>query len=233
MRISDEELLELHKNGLLHREIAEIAGCSTCAITSRLIKLGVRTRIPIDKDAVVKMHNDGMTDSEIANVMNCTRSNITACLNKLGYNGRKSKIDNIDLRNRISKSLIGRFVGEDNPNYKGYNTEKYIARGIFKTISKRLIRNSGYKCAACGCVGGNLETYHIKPFSIIMDEFFDTVYNGDINTIYYQLMSYDEFTDESNMVVLCEKCHHDVHYSDNHELSPYRWESATTIETGK
>ena len=36
--------------------------------------------------------------------------------------------------------------------------------------------------------------------------------------------------DETNMVVLCHDCHWKVHYSDNHELSPYRWESATTIE---
>ena len=188
--------------------------------------------MPIDKEEIVRMHNNGMTDSEIAKIMHCTRSNVTTCLNKLGYTSRKSKIDNIELRNRISASLIGRYTGKNNPNYKGYADEKLVARGIFKTISKRLIRNSGYKCTACGKIGGNLETHHIKPFSIIMNEFLNTAYNGDIDTIYDQLMSFDAFTDEGNMVVLCEKCHHDVHYSDNHELSPFRWESATTIETG-
>ena len=68
--------------------------------------------------------------------MGCKRSNITHHLNKAGITNRKSKIDNIELRNRISQSLIGRYVGENNPNYKGYTEEKQIARGIFKTISK-------------------------------------------------------------------------------------------------
>ena len=54
--------------------------------------------------------------------------------------------------------------------------------------------------------------------------------DGNIQTIYEQLMDYPDFVDETNMVVLCHDCHHDVHYSDNHELNPYRWESATTIE---
>ena len=43
-------------------------------------------------------------------------------------------------------------------------------------------------------------------------------------------MSYEDFIDEENLVVLCDDCHYKVHYSDDHELSPYRWESATTIE---
>ena len=232
MKISDDDLLKLHKEGLLHKEIAKIAECSTCTITSRLLRLGIRTRSPIDKTEVVRLHNEGMTDMEISKEMHCTRANITHCLNKLGYYGRKSKKDNIELRNKISNSLIGRYTGEKNPNYKGYKDEKQIARGLFKTISKRMIRNSGYRCAACGVTGGNLETHHIKPFSVIMSEFFESTYDGDINTIYEQLESYPDFIDETNMVVLCERCHHEVHYSDNHELSPFRWESATTIETG-
>ena len=172
-----------------------------------------------------------MQDVEIADALGCTRSNITVCLNKMGYSNRRSKVQNIDLRNRISQSLIGRFVGEKNPNYKGYTDEKEVARGIFKTISKRLIRNRGFSCEHCGKHGGDLQTHHIKPFSVIMAEFFNTKYDGEIENLYDELMSYPDFTDESNMVVLCRDCHHKVHYTDNPELSPYRWESATTIES--
>ena len=39
------------------------------------------------------------------------------------------------------------------------------------------------------------------------------------------------FINTDNMVVLCYDCHHKVHFSDDPELSPYRWESATTIES--
>ena len=183
--------------------------------------------IPIVK--IIELHNQGLYDQEIADLLGCCRSNITIRLKKAGFGSRRSKIDDVDLRNRISQKLIGRYCGEDNPNYKGYTDEKTIARGIFKTFSKRKIRESDYTCQACGKRGGDLETHHIKPFNIIFSEFVDDVYDGDINTIYDQLMGYDDFINESNMVVLCRKCHEDVHYLDNPELSPFRWESATTI----
>lgn len=162
--------------------------------------------------------------------MGCKRSNITHHLNKAGITNRKSKIDNIELRNRISKSLVGRYVGENNPNYKGYTEEKQIARGIFKTISKRKLRECNYTCQHCGKRGGDLDTHHIKPFKIILYEFSRNEYSGDINNLYHEITNYKDFIDEENMVVLCHDCHKKVHYSDNHELSPYRWESATTIE---
>ena len=65
---------------------------------------------------------------------------------------------------------------------------------------------------------------------MIFEEFINDIYSGNINNVYEELMNYNDFIDESNMVVLCHNCHWKVHYSDNHELSPYRWESATTIE---
>lgn len=228
-KIDDDKILELRKQGLLHREIAKQLGCSTCTITQRLNKLGVRS-YTVDKTQVESMHLSGMEDAEIAEKLGCSRSNITICLNRLGYTDRHSKIDKVDMRNRISQKLIGRFTGKNNPNYKGRSDEKTVARGIFKTFSKRLIRERNYTCEFCGSRGGDLETHHIKPFNLIMSEFFDAAYDGDIDTIYDQLMSYKDFTDESNMVVLCHDCHHKVHYTDNPELSPYRWESATTIE---
>lgn len=172
----------------------------------------------------------GFTDKEIAQKLGCERSNITYHLNKMGISDRKSKKDNIELRNRISQSLIGRYVGDKNPNYKGYTDEKTIARGIFKTISKRMLRKNNYTCQHCGQHGGDLETHHIKPFNIIFFEFIRDVYSGNIENLYNELMNYKDFINEENMVVLCHNCHFRVHYSDDHELSPYRWESATTIE---
>lgn len=229
-KLDDNEIIKLHNEGLLHREIAERLGCSTCTITQHLNKLGVKT-YTVDKKQVEIMHLAGMEDAEIAEALGCSRSNITICLNRMGYTNRKAKIDKIDMRNQISKKLIGRFSGNKNPNFKGYTNEKTVARGIFKTFSKRLLREKNYECECCGRRGGDLHTHHIKPFNIIMAEFFETKYDGDINTIYDQLMSYPDFIDESNLVVLCHDCHYMVHYTDNPELSPYRWESATTIES--
>lgn len=183
--------------------------------------------IPIE--TILDLHNQGLYDQEIADILGCCRSNVTIRLKKAGVGSRRSKIDDLDLRSRISEKLIGRYCGEENPHYKGYTDEKTIARGIFKTFSKRKIRECNYTCAACGNRGGDLETHHIKPFNIIFHSFIRDAYDGNIHTIYDQLMNYSDFTDESNMVVLCRNCHENVHYSDNPELSPFRWESATTI----
>ena len=229
-QIDDEKILELYKQGFPHREIAQQLGCGVSTVTRHLLDMGYRTVAPVDKEEVVRLHLCGLPDSDIAKLLCCTRSNVTIILNRAGYTDRHSKIDNIELRNRISNSLIGRYTGANNPNYKGYTNEKTVARGIFKTISKRKIRECNYTCAACKKRGGNMETHHIKPFSLILEEFLSTRYDGNIQTIYEQLMGYPDFVDETNMVVLCHDCHHDVHYSDNHELNPYRWESATTIE---
>ena len=97
-------------------------------------------KLNLNKTLILELHNSGLTDQEIANILGCERSNITYHLNKMGLKNRKNKKDNIELRNRISESLIGRYIGDKNPNYKGYTEEKTLARGIFKTISKRKIR---------------------------------------------------------------------------------------------
>ena len=229
-RINDDDILRLYNQGLLHREIADQLGCATCTVTNHLLKIGIRSYDMSRRQQVLNLHNKGLYDKDIAETLGVTREDVTHLLNVQGITNRRIKVDNLDLRSRISNSLIGRFVGENNPNYKGYTNEKSVARGIFKTISKRVMRKENYTCEVCGKRGGDLEVHHIKPFIVIMNEFFENVYDGNINNIYEQLIKYPDFMDESNLVVLCHDCHWRVHYSDDHELSPYRWESATTIE---
>lgn len=230
-KINDQELIELYNQGLMHKEIAQSLGYSVGYISQRLNKLGYSTYRKDSRKEIERLHNKGLQDNEIAEILGCTRSNVTVLLNRMGYSNRRSQEKSIDVRNRISNKLIGRYTGENNPNYKGYNDEKKVARGIFKTFSKRLIRENNFTCSVCGKRGGDLETHHIKPFNIIFDEFIRNKYDGNKETLYDQLMSYEEFIDKSNLVVLCHDCHWKIHYSDNPELSPYRWESATTIES--
>lgn len=230
-RINDQELIELYNRGMMHEEIAHKLGYSTSYITQSLNRLGCTTYRRNGRKEIERLHNDGLQDSEIAEILGCTRSNVTILLNRMGYTNRRSREKSSDERNRISQKLIGRYTGKNNPNYKGYADEKRVARGIFKTFSKRLIREHDYTCSICGKRGGNLETHHIKPFNVIFDEFIANKYDGNKDTLYDQLMSFDEFTDESNLVVLCHDCHWEIHYSDNPDLSPFRWERATTIES--
>ena len=188
-----------------------------------------KKNIPLQK--IIDLHNQGLYDKEIAEILGCTRENIVKRLNKAGFKNRKSKIDDIALRNRISASLKGRFVGKDNPNYKGSEDERALARGLFKTISKEMLRDYNYTCQICGQHGGNLNTHHIKPFHVIFDDFIKNVYSGNIENFYHEILAYDDFTNKANLIVVCETCHRKIHYTDDPELSPYRWESATTIES--
>lgn len=180
---------------------------------------------------IINLHNQGLYDREIAEILGCTRENIVKRLNSAGIKNRKSKIDDIALRNRISNSLKGRYIGKNNPNYKGYSDERTLARGLFKTISKEMLRDCNYTCQICGQHGGDLHTHHIKPFHAIFDEFIENVYSGSIENFYHEILSYDDFTDKSNLIVVCKNCHKKIHYTDNPELNPYRWVSATTIES--
>lgn len=187
-----------------------------------------KKNIPLQE--IIDLHNQGLYDKEIAAIYGCERSNITIRLNKAGIKSRKSKIDDIALRNRISNTLKGRYIGENNPNYKGFTDEKTLARGLFKTISKEMLRNCNFTCQICGQHGGNLHTHHIKPFHVIFDEFVQNAYSGNIENFYHEILSYEDFTNKNNLIVVCEKCHKEIHYTDNPELSPYKWESPTTIE---
>ena len=180
---------------------------------------------------IIDLHNQGLYDKEIAQILGCSRENIVKRLNKAGFKNRRSKIDDIALRNRISNSLKGRFTGKDNPNYKGYTNEKTLARGLFKTISKEMIRNCDFSCQICGRHGGNLNTHHIKPFRVIFDDFIKNVYSGNIENFYHEILAYEDFTDKTNLIVVCENCHKQIHYTDNPELNPNRWGSSTTIES--
>ena len=250
LHLDDEKIWNLHNKGLTHIEISQIMGCSKKTIGNHINKMksnqekygtpfykepdlkrsNIKKNIPFEK--IEELCEKGFTDQEIADKLGCTRSNITTRLNKRGIYRGHSKINNIPLRNKISESLKGRFLGKDNPHYKGYIDEKKIARGLFKTISKEIIRNSNFHCSICGKKSNFYHVHHIKPFHIILEEFFKKHYSGNIETFPEELINNcPQFWDKTNLIMVCEKCHHDIHYTDNPELIPYRWrESATTIE---
>lgn len=252
-----DEMVEYKKQGLSNAKIGEIFDCSKTTVNNyfKIIGFNYKTfeakmtqkdwelrqdeiaakkrntakkNIPVEE--IIRLHKEGLYDREIAERLGCGRSLITTRLNQYGYTDRKSKIEDITLRNQISQSLRGKMVGELNPNYKGYTNERQIARGIFKTLSKEMILNSGFHCHICGKKSREYHTHHIKPFSIIFYEFIENAYSGNIETIYDELTHYPDFMDKNNLIVVCPECHKQIHYTDNPELNPYRWGSATTIE---
>lgn len=76
-----------------------------------------------------------------------------------------------EIRDKISKSNIGRFIGDKHYNWKGGITP--INKKIRNSLEYRLWRKSvyerdNYTCIWCGVKGNgkNLNADHIKPFSL-------------------------------------------------------------------
>lgn len=241
LNLDDNEILRLREEGLTYQKIANIMGCSKKTIIDHMKKMnkpeekreytkGFNKKKNIPLEAIIALHKEGKSDGEIANELGCSRSNVTQRLNNAGYINRKAKKDKIEVRNKISNSLKGRMLGENNPNYKGYSEEIELARGLFKALSKEMIRNSGYYCHICRKKSQKYHVHHIKPFSIIVRDFINTNYSGNIETFTEELINNcPEFWNKDNLVVCCPDCHKKIHYTDNPDLSPYRWERATTI----
>lgn len=86
---------------------------------------------------IIELHNQGLYDREIAEIFGCTRHNITQRLNKAGIIHRKSKIDDIDLRNRISNSLKGRFQVQIIQIIKDFKMKSVLQEVYLKQFQKR------------------------------------------------------------------------------------------------
>jgi len=198
--------------------------CANCHIEYRSYNINI--------DDVVNYHSKGMYDYEIAAIYGCSRPLISKIINNNILHGdRRTKVDDISLRLRISETNKGTRTGKDNHRFKGDSDYKNLARGLFNSISKMFLVKHNYVCKVCGSTSGTKNVHHIKPFSIIIEEFLSINKGISLDNFSNELLKYEDFIDESNLVVVCEKCHKDIHYGDNPVLSPYRWESATTIES--
>jgi len=166
----------------------------------------------LDTKLIIEYHNKGMYDKDIADLLGCTRSAVTAQLNKLGINGRRSKINDILLRKRISESNRGKRIGKNNHNFKGNRLYTDMARGIFNSISKMYMLKHDYTCEKCHKRGGSLNTHHIKHFHIIVEEFVE-LYKDILTKENFseKILNYPDFIDENNLILLCEECHKKEH----------------------
>lgn len=170
----------------------------------------------VDTYEVIRLHTLGYYDKDIATILGCTRNNITRILNRLGYNGRKSKIDDVGLRQRISRTNRGKRTGPNNHKYKGYSDYSTLARGLFNSISRMYMLKHDYTCEMCGKRGGDLNTHHKdKYFHEILEEFLEKY--GSIITLdnfSEKILEYPDFINEDNLMLLCVSCHRKIHESD-------------------
>lgn len=149
----------------------------------------------------------GFYDHEIAVLFGCSRAWVTKALNDLGMLGRRSKVDDLALRLRISKANTGKRTGNQNHRYKGTSEFKALGRGLFNAISRLVRAQRNYTCEYCGKRGGNQHVHHIKSFAQIIDEFLEKnpqVTNEEFSKL---IINYPDFIDKDNLLLLCEPCH--------------------------
>jgi hypothetical protein len=104
-----------------------------------------------------------------------------------------------------NKGLKGYLAQEKHYNWKGGITPlKQLIRHSFKYRLWRsdIFTRDNYICQNCGKRGGNVNTHHIKPFVLIMDE-------NKIKT-FEQAMNCEELWNINNGITLCEKCHKSI-----------------------
>ena len=75
----------------------------------------------------------------------------------------------------------------------------------------QIFSRDNYTCQECYQKGGKLEAHHIKPFSIIFNEFLNTYSQfspiEDKETLVRLSESYEPFWNINNGVTLCQNCH--------------------------
>ena len=78
-KFSDEELLELHQQGLTDREIAQNLGVTQAAVNYRREKLCLKNNYEpetFSNDELIKLHRQGYTDREISEDLHVTQAEV-------------------------------------------------------------------------------------------------------------------------------------------------------------
>ncbi len=86
-KISDEELLELHRQGLTDRKIAERLRVTQAAVNYRRQKLGLKNnyeRKTFSDDELLALYNQGLNDREIGETLRVTQAAVNYRRGRLG-----------------------------------------------------------------------------------------------------------------------------------------------------
>ena len=112
-----------------------------------------------------------------------------------------------DWKKNISISKKGKWIGENNPNWKGGITSLILRlRHNFKYCQWRsdIFTRDDFTCQNCGDnKGGNLEAHHKETFSSILQYY-------EITTL-EEALNCEGLWDINNGITLCKECHKKLH----------------------
>jgi transposase-like protein len=111
-------------------------------------------------------------------------------------------------------------LGELNGKYIDGRTPLFqLIRGCYssRSWSEKIRNRDQFKCTKCGISNVVLDAHHLKPFSVILSEFlaFYSQFSPieDKETLVRLSLSWPEFWEISNGIIVCEECHKEIHSS--------------------
>ena len=104
-------------------------------------------------------------------------------------------------KEKIRKTLKGKYVRELNPNWKGDRDIKSLVRASPEYKDWRLVvfNRDNFKCVSCNKIGGDLEAHHVFGFAKIFDIFDIKNMKDALDCVFLWNIS--------NGVTLCIDCH--------------------------
>ncbi len=159
-----------------------------------------------DESQVIELYQSGMSANEVASHLNLKRKDpVLRVLKKHGIECRDT-------------------CGPNNSNWQGGITplHNYIRNCTKYTAFRAFIMKSrNYTCELCGQYGGTLNVHHLDHFASLLQEFIEQYQVDpaafDNTEVDKCIHAFAPFWDESNIVLICEKDHKQLHSEEHRE----------------
>ena len=196
-------MADMYASGMTGRQIAATLSIPARTVARYLRRFGVELRKPGPErhealfcfEALNRLYvTEGKSTTQVAEELGASVSAVIQGLKRVGIERRPSGSRkghtrmSIEAREKVSQARVGRFFGEENPNWRGGhvpNPERN--RAPAKKWSKQVRLRDGI-CQDCGAFD-DLHAHHIKRWK-------------DYPELRYDL---------SNGVALCRTCHEKAH----------------------
>lgn len=204
MNTSTDEIVRLYtEDGLTTRQIAPLVGMSARTVTRRLNEAGVTMRPPgsepneglQDEPILRRLYlSERKTCKQIGEILCCSPSRVSDYLTRYGIPIRPPSLKGRKMTKaaceKMSKAKQGRYIGSDNPNWRGGTLFRDPERNRYpsKMWVKAVKDRDGWKCVECSSTD-RLHAHHIKRWK-------------DYPELRYEV---------SNGVTLCHPCHEKAH----------------------